>query len=377
MATSISSDRRSRGAVAFIVRLVLPLALIVPTVVLFRMQRQSTGDDAAFATTERHGVAYLRVLVPLEIELVNAQSVAAAGNPVQREPLMAAVGSVAELDAQHGAELLTHDRWADVRAKIEAVPATGVPATLFAAYSEAVDLLVDLVTKVRETSGLARDPYAATFNLADGGAQELPDGIAAAGRYTGLVLQARRLPPAGQADALFGIAAARSDLIGSAHDLSADVQAAAQSTASQRFDGSLLTKIDAFSRATDALVPATATASATLTADPAQLAKRRDDVVSAGAELSASLLSEIDTLLGERVASLASRDSMAVAALAAAVLLGLAAPIASVLQALRRRRRRRRRGGVSNPDTTSARRRPDDAPSGPRHESAERLHAAR
>lgn len=368
MATSISPDRRSRGAVAFIVRLVLPLALIVPTVVLFRMHRQTSGDDSAFATTERHGVAYLRVLVPLEIELVNAQSAAVAGDPVQREPLIAAIDGVARLDGEYGAELRTHDRWADVRAKIEAVPPTGSPATLFAAYSEAVDLLVDLVSKVRENSGLARDPYAATFNLSDGGAQELPDGIAAAGRYTGLVLQARRLPQAGQADALFGIAAARSDLIGSARDLSEDVQAAARSTESQRLDGSLLTKIDAFSRATDALVPATATASATLTADPAQLAKRRDDVVRAGAALSASLLSEIDALLGERLAELASRDTMAVAALAVAVLLGLVAPVASVLPALRRRRR-----GTGTPPA----RRPDDAAMGPQHESLERVHAAR
>ncbi|MDG6100920.1 hypothetical protein Daura_01700 [Dactylosporangium aurantiacum] len=369
MATSTSPDRRPRGTVAFIVRLLLPLALIVPTVVLFGMHRQSNGDDAAFATTERHGVAYLRALVPLEIELVNAQAAAATGSPVQRGSLMAAVGSVAELDAEHGAELLTRDRWADLRARIEAVPPTGAPGTLFASYSEAVELLLDLISKVREASGLARDPYAATFNLADGGAQELPDGIAAAGRYAGLLLQARRLPAAGQADALFGIAAARSDLIGAARDLAEDVQAAAQSSESHRLDGSLLTKIDAFTRATDALVPATATASATLSTDPAQLGRHRDDVVRAGAELSASLLSEIDALLGERLADLDSRDTTAVAALAAAVLLGVAAPVVTVLLALRRRRR--------GAGTTTARRGPDDTPPAPRHDSVERLHAAR
>ncbi|MEU7876412.1 hypothetical protein [Dactylosporangium sp. NPDC049140] len=370
MAISTSPDRRSRGAVAFLVRLVLPVALIAPTAVLFGLQRQSTDDDSAFAVTERHGVAYLQALVPLEIELVNAQSVAAAGNPVQGGPLTAAVGSAARLDDEYGGELLTYDRWADVRNKIEAVPPTGTPAALFDAYGEAIDLLVDLVDNVRSASGLARDPHAETYNLADGGAQELPEGIAAAGRYAGLVLQARRLPAAAQADALFGIAAARSDLIGSARDLSEDVQRAAQGTANQSLDTSLLTKIDGFSRAADALVPSAETASTTLAVDPARFAKDRDDLVRAGADLSASLLSKIDGLLRERVSSLESREAAAVATLVAAILLGLAAPALTLLQALRRRRRRN--DAVSNPRPAW----PSVAP-GPQYDNRERLGAAR
>jgi hypothetical protein len=361
MAISTFPDRRARSAVAFVVRVVLPVVLVVPTAVLFGLQRQSTGDDSAFATRERHGVAYLRTLVPLEIELVNAQSAAAAGNQVPREPLVAAVGSAAALDGEFGGELLMRDRWKDVRTKIEAVPPTGAPATLFAAYGEAVDLLVELIDKVRDASGLARDPHAEAYYLADGGAQELPEGIAAAGLYTGLVLQARRLPAAGQGDALFGIAAARSDLVGSAGDLAEDVQLAAQGTASESLDAALLTKIDGFSRATDALVPSAATASATLSADPAQLAKARDDLVRAGADLSASLLSEIDGLLRDRVSGLQSREAVAIAALVVAVLLGLAGPVLGLLPARRRAARH------------------SDAPlvAIPQHDGRERARAAR
>src|SRR3954462_10859001 len=106
MAIWTSPDRRARGAVAFLVRWVLPVALIVPTAVLFGQVRTRTGDDSAFAGTERHGIAFLRSLVPLEIELVHAQSTAVAGAAVQREPLTAAVGTVARLDSEYGAELL-------------------------------------------------------------------------------------------------------------------------------------------------------------------------------------------------------------------------------------------------------------------------------
>ncbi|GAA3456096.1 hypothetical protein GCM10018962_79300 [Dactylosporangium matsuzakiense] len=365
-------------------RLVLPVLLIVPAVVLFGLQRQSNGDDSAFVATERHGVAYLRGLVPLEIELVGAQVAAAAGTPVQREPLVAAIGAAAKADGDYGAELLAHDRWTDVRAKIEGVPATGSPATVFAAYSEALDLLLDLADKVRDASGLARDPHAETFYLADGGAQELPEGIAAAGQYAGRVLLARQLAQSAQTDALFGIAEARSDLISSASDLSEDMQLASQGPAGTSLDAGLLAKIDAYSRAADSLVPAAASARTTFTADPAQITNDRNDLGRAGSALSAALLSVLDNLLRDREASLRTRAAVAVAVLVAAIVLGLVPVTLAVVHSLRGRRRRTGAAGgpPSGPPPAeaphpAAERWPDDYPARAPYERGESVRAAR
>src|SRR5690349_12624983 len=139
---------------SLIARLVLPVVLIVPTAVLFGQQRQSTGDDSAFAAANRPAVPNLQTPLPRRFGLTTAQSVAAAGGSVPREPLVAALGGAAARDGEFGAELGAHDRWTDVRTKIEAVPPTGAPAALFADYGEAVDLLLDLIDKVRDASGL-------------------------------------------------------------------------------------------------------------------------------------------------------------------------------------------------------------------------------
>ncbi|MFI5912513.1 hypothetical protein [Dactylosporangium sp. NPDC051541] len=347
----------------------LPVLLIAPTIVLFGLQRQSTGDDSAFAATERHGVAYLRALVPLEIELVNAQVAAAAGSTVQREPLIAAIGGAARADADYGTELLARDRWTDVRTKIEAAPPTGAPATVFAAYSEALDLLLDLVGKIRDAAGLARDPHADTFYLADAAAEELPEGIAAAGTYAGRVQLARQLSATAQTDALFGIAEARSDLISSASDLSEDLQLASQSSAGAGIDAGLLGKIDAYSRAADALAPTTSTARTTLTADPAQITNDRNDLGRAASALSAALLSVLDNLLRDRVSSLRTRAAVAVAALVVAIVLGLVPVSLAVIQALRARRRR--------VPPVPGERWPDEYPARAPHERGETVSAAR
>ena len=64
------------------------------------------------------------------------------------------------MDARIGDELLSQERWAGLRAKLEALrgrsPAD--PEAAYTAYGEATDLLLALHRKVRESSGLVRDP---------------------------------------------------------------------------------------------------------------------------------------------------------------------------------------------------------------------------
>ncbi|MFG1604879.1 hypothetical protein [Actinoplanes sp. NPDC049265] len=306
------------------VRRLLALVLVVPVVVLFAMVWRSVGDQADFAHLERDGVRYIQALVPLEIALTNAQSAAVGGNPVTGEPLARAVDSVTTVDRELGSRLRTQDRWSGLRAKIEALPTSGAGAGVIAAYGGVNDLLLALIDKVRNNSKLIRDPDADSYYLGDGAAQELPEGIIAAAGYTDLLVSTAGQSAGDRAKALVDINSARSDLVSNAHDLSDDVRLAVEGTGSRSLGGALLSKLDRFNRAIDNLVPLMSPVlSGQGTVDVAQVVRARGEMQSAAADLSASLLAQIDIALRDRLSSLSQRRLIALGTLALSVLLAL------------------------------------------------------
>ncbi|MGY0007440.1 hypothetical protein ACW0Q9_26440, partial [Micromonospora sp. I033] len=149
--------------------LLLVLALLAPLGLLFAQTDGHTGDDRDLATRERLGVRYLRALGPVTDALADAQTTAVAGRPVSRTALTAAVEQAAQVDSAIGDRLRTRERWAGVRAKLEALPDRGFadPEAAFQAYGEISDLLLALHRKVREASGLVRDPRSDSFFVQD------------------------------------------------------------------------------------------------------------------------------------------------------------------------------------------------------------------
>lgn len=317
-------------------RTLLPSALIVSVAVLFSMVWQSVGEQTSFAGLERDGVRYIQALVPLETAVTNAESVAVNGGTAPRDPLARAIDAVAAVDKDLNGRLRTQDRWAGLRSKIEALPSEGTPESIIAAYGGATDLLLALMDKIRDTSKLIRDPAPDTYYLEDGAAQELPQGIVAAADYTNLLVNAAGQAPAEQAKAVVDINSARSDLASNAQDLSDDVRLAVEGSSSASLGTALLSKLDRFNRSIDSLKPlVTPLVTGKGGIDTTKVARARDEMQAAAADLSAALLTQIDIGLRDRLSSLGHRRLLAVGVLAVSVLLVLA-PIASALAARRR-----------------------------------------
>lgn len=325
---------RPFGAAA---RVLLPVVLVLSVTVLFSMVWQSTGEESDFAALERDGVKYIQALGPLELALTTAESAAVSGGAAQPEQVSRAVEAVAAADLQLRDRLGTQDRWDGLRTKIQALPAEGDAATVIAAYATVHDLLLALMDKVRNNSKLIRDPAADLYYLEDGATQELPEGIAAAARYTNLLVSVAGVAAADRADRLVDISSAGSDLASNAQDLSDDVRLAVEGSGSESLGGALLSKLDRFNRSIDALQPLMAPVlSGKGKVDAEQVARARDEMQAAAGDLSAALLSQVDLGLQDRLSSLDQRRLLAVAAFAVAVLLAFT-PIGLTLATRRRR----------------------------------------
>jgi hypothetical protein len=304
--------------------MVLSIAVLLPTLTLFGLVYSSTTDQKDFAELEHQGIEYLSALLPVEIALIDAQAAAVSGQQVPRENLNRAVETATTTNARLGASLRTDERWAEVRAKIEALPdlrSTGAQ-DVYSAYTEVTDLLLALIEKVRTSSNLVRDPDADTFYLQDAAAQELPEAIAAAGQLADLAVIAAGRPAAEQAASTADLLSQRSALASNATDLADGVRLAVDATGSRTLGANLLSRLDRFRKVTDALIPSTSLLQGRAVAvDLQQIARSRAEAQTAAGELSQAMLREIDLLVDARVAGLNSRLLLAAATAVLAVLL--------------------------------------------------------
>ncbi|MFI5488706.1 hypothetical protein [Micromonospora echinaurantiaca] len=333
--------RRRPSAPARLLPPLLVVALLAPVALLFGLTWRHTDDDRALAARERLGVTYLSALAPVTDALVDAQSAAVAGRPVPGEPLTRAVEAAATVDTRIGSELRSQERWAGLRAKLEALrdrpPAE--PEAAFAAYSEVTDLLLDLYRKVRESSGLVRDPGSDSFFLQDGAGQELPEAVVATGRLADLTALAARRPAADRLRTATDLAALRVAALTPADDLVTDLRAAVDNTESTDLGTNVLTPLDTYQRAVEALAAASNPAARTGVVDPTQVAAARLNAQAAATQLQPVILAELDALLAERVDALDQDRRLALGAVGLAVL--LLATLGGVLLAAARRARRR------------------------------------
>ncbi|MEH0846390.1 hypothetical protein V6U81_28860 [Micromonospora sp. CPCC 205711] len=333
--------RRRPSAPGRVLPLLLVAALLAPVAFLFVQTHRLTGEDRDLAARERLGVEYLRALGPVTEALVDAQSAAVAGRPGSREGLDRAVQAAAAVDARIGGELRSHERWAGLRAKLEALPdrALTEPEAAFAGYGEVTDLLLALHRKVRESSGLIRDPASDSFFLQDGIGGDLPTAMVAAGRLADLTSLAARRPDTERAATQGQLAELRVSARGSATDLVTDLLSAVDSTESTDLGHSVLTPLDTYQRSVEALVALSAPTGRTGQTEPGQVAAARLNAQAAAKQLQPVILNELDVLLKERIDSYDRDRWWAIGAAAVAVLLVLV--LAGVLIAAFRRAYRR------------------------------------
>ncbi|MGC4744314.1 hypothetical protein ACLQ28_01430 [Micromonospora sp. DT201] len=387
----LPARRRSRSwpeALRFGLPPLIAVLLLAPVAVLFQ-HAHPTGDDRVSVQRERDGAEYLRPLGKLAVALVDAQSAAVAGRPVSGEPLKEAVAEMAVVDTRLGGDLLARERWAGLRAKIDALPdrATGKAASTMAAYSEAADLLLGLYRKVREASGLARDSVADTYYLQDGAAEELPEALVYVGRFSDLAMIAPAQNTTDHERTIADLGAYRAAAVSSASDLIDDLLAA--ETEKVSLSGGVLGEIDAFQRAMETLGAVTfatrakpspaatakptsngrgdksdgadpvgggSSAATSLVVDVTRISAARAAAQNAAVKLNTAILGELDARLSARVDDLDGERRLVLGVAALAVALAVAA----VWVALPRRARRRRRaaGPDANPPSSSTALRP-------------------
>ncbi|MEH0934280.1 hypothetical protein [Micromonospora psammae] len=335
--------RRRPSAPGRVLPLLLVVALLAPVGFLFAQTHRLTGDDRDLAVRERLGVEYLRVLGPVTEALVDAQSAAVTGRAPAREALDRAVQDAARVDARIGDELRSRERWAGLRAKLEALPNRTLndPEAAFTAYGEVTDLLLALHRKVREASGLVRDPQQDSFFLQDGIGRDLPTAMVAAGRLADLSALGAARPATERARTQGELAELRVAALASAGDLVADLRAAVDSSESTELGPNVLTPLDTYQRAVEALAAYSAPAAAAKTglSDPAQVAGARLNAQSAAKLLQPVILDQLDSLLTERIDSYDRDRRLAAGAAATATLLVLI--LIGVLVAAFRRAQRR------------------------------------
>ncbi|MFK3985039.1 hypothetical protein ACI2K4_32300 [Micromonospora sp. NPDC050397] len=339
MTVPAQRPRRWPNAPGKALRLFLTVILLAPVVVLFAQLQGSVDDDQELAAREQHGIEYLRSLSDVTVALTEAQSAAVAGRPVLREALNTAVERTTVIDTRLGDELRTRERWAGVRAKIEALPERGAssPDVVFTVYRETADLLLALYGKVRESSGLMRDPEADSYYLQDAVGEELPLALIAAGRLADLAVLGAARKPAERLRTVAELTAARTSLVDPAGDLIEALQAAVDSTDSPNLGGNLLNQLDSYQRAIEALSGASALNDGTSDTDLTQIAAARVTAHAAAEQLSAIILTELSALIDERIDRL-SRDQQVTFGAGLLALLLLAGLFATILLGGRRNR---------------------------------------
>ncbi|MEV4627779.1 hypothetical protein AB0J90_15975 [Micromonospora sp. NPDC049523] len=339
MTVPAQRPRRWPNAPGNALRLFLVVILLVPVAVLFVQLQRSVDADQDLTIREQHGVEYLRSLADVTVALTEAQSATVAGRPVLREALATAVERTTAVDTRLGAELRTRERWAGVRAKVEALPDRGgtSPEAAYTVYREAADLLLALYAKVRESSGLMRDPEADSYYLQDAAGEELPTAMVAAGRLADLAVIGAARRSTERLSTVAELTAARTSLLDPAADLIESLQSAVESTDSPNLGGNLLNQLDSYQRATEALSAAAALTDGTSQTDLTQIAGARVTAHAAAEQLSSIILTELSALIDDRNNRLARDQQVTYGAAALALLLMVGLATAIVLSGRRRR----------------------------------------
>jgi hypothetical protein len=289
----------------------------------------ATATDIAFVKAERRGVAYLKPLSRLVGELTEAQAAAVRGAPVDVDAVRAGVREVDAVDRTEGAALQTHQRWSELRARIDAVlTGAGRGPTAYGAYTETAALALDLVRKIGDTSNLILDPQLDSFYLMDTALINVPDLLLHAGRATDLVTLAGDRTPGGE-DAV-RLAVARHRVATNAEAVVTGLRKAIDATDSSTLGPNLTTQLDQFQGAVDRFVPPTVIAQLATRVDTRGMPADAQGVRDSALALAATVLTELDALLRQRQDRLADQQVYTAGAAAVVLLAGILLLVALV-----------------------------------------------
>ena len=300
-----------------------------------RQSWAASTDDQAVVNLEADGAEMMHPMTSLLSELVMAQSAAVRGEPLDNEKLRSAIDAVTEPDGEYGAALSTTDRLDNLRAQVESAVASGVTGEqAYAIWSSIVDLCVDLIHVIGDTSQLVHDPDLDAYYLMDGAIVRLPRAMVYAGRAADLVALADGEQLAGEA--LVQAAVARFNVSLDAEQVLTGLTTSVDFTERSELGTNIAPRLDTFRSAADDFAPPTMLQELATEVDAATIADSASRVFAAAASLSHLLLGELQALLQIRTEEIEQQRRATIASSAAAGLLGLA--IAWLVLAARRPR---------------------------------------
>jgi hypothetical protein len=308
----VHQGTRAALAVAIAAGLLGPLAIVFANFWL------DGREELAAAEQERRGVAYLRPLTGLLGELMAVQAAAVRRAGAETGELRAAITAVDTADQRYGNALKTTERWRALRQRAAALaerpPAK--PAAALAAYTEAGVLTVDLAVKVGDTAGLVREPQEDSYYLMDAVVRRLPEVVAGTG-YLADAGQVIGAAPSQQDKAT--LAATHDRVIAASEAAVTDLRRSLESTGQDTLSVTLLGPADAFISAASAMGTTALLPGSDIKANAGEVARLSRSLQSAGAQLQAAGLTELDVALTGRHGEVTgTRESVA-----AAVLVGL------------------------------------------------------
>jgi hypothetical protein len=234
------------------------LAVIAPVAVIATWAVGDTGEDVQFVEGEKRGVEYLQPLTKLLGVLVASQSAAVRGEQVEKAALDAELAAVERAELRLGSALSTSARWPTLRDSIkELSERPGAPgAEAYQRWGQAVDLTVALIRRVGDTSRLILDPELDSYYLMDAGMIRLPEVTQAAGQLADLsAINRGALKPEDPKAAVL-----RDRIATNSAAVATGLGKVVDATADGEVGSSILSPLDQFGAATDALAPSIAVA---------------------------------------------------------------------------------------------------------------------
>ena len=351
---AVAERGSSAGWVRVVTAVLLALAVIAPVAAIATWASADTADNREFVEGERRGVEYLQPLTKLLSVLIASQSAAVRGEVVETAALDTELAAVERVEARHGEALSTRSRWPTLRDSIkELTQRPGLPgAEAYQRWGQAVDLTVALIRRVGDTSRLILDPELDSYYLMDAGMIRLPEIAQAAGQLADLAVVNRGLTAA---DARASVL--RDRIATNAAAVATGLGKVVDATGSGRVGSAILSPLDQFGAATDALAPSVAVAE--MPPLPENLNAAAVGVRDASQRLSQTVWTELDRILADRESGYSVRRVQIYSATALGVL------VAILVGVLFWMRRRPSRAGVDSGNYTSSGRHSSPVDAGP------------
>jgi hypothetical protein len=329
------SPRASRFVIVIVSACTLAIAGLFGAVL--RGAWQAGTSDAGVAKAERSGVVYLHTMVGLIGQLVETQSAAVRGTPVDAAALRKSLAGVSTADRSVGGALGVQQRFADLRDRVEAALARADHGRdAYQTYTDLVTLAVDLADRVGDTSHLIHDQDLDSYYVMDSALIRLPNAMVFAGRAADLVTLAGGSELGG--DDAIRAAVARYGVATAGEQVTAGLNKSVDSTSRAALGTNVARQLDAFRAAVDAFAPPTMLAQLAGSVNAADLAAGAHQVFATALPLAHKLLFELDALLAARQAAIAARLRFTKEAAGAAAAVGLVLLLVVIVQWRRRKR---------------------------------------